>query len=215
MSQTLISQQNGMGEMQSSSGSSSTSYVSEKTQLREGIYVNKGDVLFWINDLQRVWGIVATNNSHAQYLKVGSKVSMVSEFYKTDTIKAEINFIEPTYQPDQKFVTARIYLSNNNYKYKINSLIDAEVVTNEKKSILTVPYSGVLFLGKRKIVWVLKGMSGDNRIYEARDVMVGAVYGDTIVVKDGLKADEEVAINAGYLLDRESLIKPQQNGTTK
>ena len=208
MSQAQLSQQNGMGEMQSSSGTSGTSYVSENVQLREGIYVNKGDVLFWINDLQRVWGIVAAANSHSQDLKVGSRVSMVSEFYKNDTIKAEINFIEPSYQPDQKFATARIYLPNVNYKYKINSLIDAEIAASEK-SILTVPSSCILFLGKRKIVWVLKGISsGHNRIYEARDVNVGPEYDDRIEIKSGLSADEEVAINAGYLLDRESLIKP-------
>lgn len=209
MNEAQPSGDNGMGKMQSSNGDRSTNYVSGNSQLREGSYINKGDVLFWINDLRQVWGIIAIANSHERELKLGSKVSMVSELYKNDTVKSAISFIEPVYQSDQKFIRARIYLSNSDYKYKINSLIEAEINV-EEKSTLAVPYSSVLFLGKRKMVWVLTGVSSDNnRIYEARDVVIGIAYGDMIEIKEGLNMDEEVARDAGYLLDRESLIKPE------
>ena len=177
--------------------------------MREGDYVNKGDVLFWINDLRQVWGVVSVSNIHEQELKLNAQVSLVSELFKPDTLKARVNFIEPTYQPEQKFIKARIFLSNPNGKYKINSLVTAEIATEQKSSVW-VPYSSLLFLGKRKIVWVLKESGSDaNKIYEARDVVTGLCRDEMIEIKKGINASEEIALNAAYLLDRESLIKPE------
>lgn len=198
-----------MDGMQAGSDNSSASFVSETQQVREGDYVNKGDVLFWINDLRQVWGMIAVDNIHEQELKLHAKVGVVNELFKEDTVKANINFIEPVYQPDQKFIRARIYLANNNNKYKINSLIVAAIST-ENKSSLWVPYSSVLFLGKRKIVWVQKETTADhNKIYQVSEVTTGLSHDGMIEIKKGLNADDEIALNAGYLLDRESLIKPE------
>ncbi|MBY0425646.1 MAG: efflux RND transporter periplasmic adaptor subunit [Cytophagales bacterium] len=182
--------------------------VSETAQVREGNYVNKGEVLFWINDLETVWAMVAIDNSHQQKLKLGLKVSLVSEFYKKDTLHETIDFIEPVYKKNQKFIMSRIYLKNTDKKYKINSLVEVTINT-PPTSLMLVPYSSVLFLGKRKIVWVLKEKIGENRIYEAREITIGIIHSEMVEVTTGLKAKEEIALNAGYLLDRESLIKPE------
>ena len=80
----------------------SNSVVSSDGQIREGNYVNKGDVLFWVNDLEAVWAIIAVNNSHQQELKTGANVLFISELYKNDTISVVINFIEPVYKQNQK-----------------------------------------------------------------------------------------------------------------
>ena len=94
-------------------------------------------------------------------------------------------------------------------KYKINSLLEAKI-SLDNSPFLMVPYSSVLFLGKRKIVWVLKGKTeGNNKIFEARDVITGLMHNGMIEIKTGLTLNEEIAVDAGYLLDRESLIKPE------
>lgn len=208
MGEPMPAKENKMGGMEAVE-SSSPDFVSESQQVREGDYVNKGDVLFWINDLRQVWGVVSVSNIHEQELKLNAQVSLVSELFKPDTLKARVNFIEPTYQPEQKFIKARIFLSNPNGKYKINSLVTAEIATEQKSSVW-VPYSSLLFLGKRKIVWVLKESGSDaNKIYEARDVVTGLCRDEMIEIKKGINASEEIALNAAYLLDRESLIKPE------
>lgn len=185
----------------------SNSDVSGNGQIREGNYVSKGEVLFWINDLDRVWAMMAVDNSHQQKLKPGLPVSIVSEFYKKDTLHEVIGFIEPTYENNQKFILSRIYLKNPDKKYKINSLVEV-ILNTPPTSPMMIPYSSVLFLGKRKIVWVLKKKDGKSRIFEARDITIGIMHSGLVEITTGLKANEEVALNAGYLLDRESLIKP-------
>lgn len=201
----INSQMNSMGNVVNVSNNS----VSGSGQIREGNYVNKGDVLFWVNDLEVVWAMIASDNSHQQELKTGAKVSLISELYKNDTIQAAINFIEPVYQENQKFIMSRIYLKIFDKKYKINSLLEAKISSGITSSVI-VPYSSVLFLGKRKIVWVLKEKTSDNnKIYEARDVIIGLINNGKVEIKNGLSINEEIAIDAGYLLDRESLIKPE------
>lgn len=197
-----------MGGMKNA-GNVSEKVISGSGQIREGNYVNKGDVLFWVNDLEEVWAMIAVDNSQQQELQAAVNVSLISELYRNDTIHTVINFIEPVYQPDQKFIIARIYLKNPDKKYKINSLVEAKI-SAAKTSSFWVPYSSVLFLGKRKIVWVLKERtSANNKIYEARDVITGLMHNRMVEIKSGLSMNEEIAVDAGYLLDRESLIKPE------
>lgn len=205
MNNSTTSKMSSMGN----SNNTSNSVVSSDGQIREGNYVNKGDVLFWVNNLETVWAMIAVDNSHQQELKTGAKVLLISELYKNDTISVAINFIEPVYKQNQKFIMSRIYLSNSDKKYKINSLVEAKISSGNSSSLM-VPYSSVLFLGKRKIVWVLKEKTEDNnRIFEARDVITGLMHNGKIEIKKGLSIDEEIAADAGYLLDRESLIKPE------
>jgi Cu(I)/Ag(I) efflux system membrane fusion protein len=189
--------------------SSGAAVVSSNGQIREGDYVNQGQTLFQVNDLQQVWALFAVDNRHQQTLRQGMTVTLNSELYPNETIHATLNLIEPAYQKNQKFILSRVYLKNPGGKYKINSLIKAEI-RPANSNFLTVPYSSILFLGKRKIVWVLKGKTPEgNKIFEARDVSIGAVFGNRVVIKSGLNQEEEVALDAGYLLDREGLIQPE------
>ena len=200
---------NKMGGMRNVNSASKKNILIGNQQIREGSYVNKGDIIFWLNDLDEVWAMVVVDNNHEQILKAGENVSLISELYKNDTLHASVNFIEPVYQQSQKFIMSRIYLKNINKKYKVNSLVEAIISTNKSSSIM-VPYSSVLFLGKRKIVWVLKERTADNnKIYEARDVVIGLMNNGMVEIKKGLNINEEIALDAGYLLDRESLIKPE------
>ncbi len=189
--------------------SPSASVASGGSQIREGDYVGQGQTLFLVNDLRQVWAMLAVDNRHQQALRQGMPVTLKSELYPNEPIPAALNLIEPAYQENQKFILSRVYLKNPGGKYKINSLVEAEIMP-AKSNALTVPYSSVLFLGKRKIVWVLKGKTPEgNKIFEARNVSVGAVFGDRVVIKSGLSQGEEVALDAGYLLDREGLIQPE------
>lgn len=199
----------GMNAGDSKTPSFPTAISTRSNQIREGDYVRKGQTLFQVNDIQQVWAMLAVDNRHQQMLRQGMPVVLKSELYPGETIHAKIDLIEPAYQKNQKFILSRVYLKNPGGKYKINSLVEGEIVP-AKINAVTVPYSSVLFLGKRKIVWVMKGKTaGGNKIFEARNVITGIVLGDQIVIKAGLNQGEEIALNAGYLLDREGLIQPE------
>ena len=176
-------------------------------QLREGMYVNRDQTLFYVNDFAIVWGVLSFDENTQPLLRTGMNVVVKSELLSLP-VRSTISFIEPTFDnASQKFMQVRTYLPNAGRRLRINSLIEGEVdIPLNRQSI--IPAASVFSLGKRKIVWVKTGMtpSGKN-IFKARDIQISLIDKHIAVVTAGLSASEEVASNAGYLLDSQSLIE--------
>lgn len=174
------------------------------SSLREGSYVNEGQTLFIVNDSREVWGIVSFSPKDESLIKLNVPVTVTSEL--TDKpVEASINFIEPLYKEGQKFTQARIYLKNENMDFKINSLIAVRVSGGQK--FLSIPLSAMLDLGKRKIVWVKTG----HKKFQARTVIPGNEMNGYMEIISGVTERDEIAKDAGFMIDSESLIhvRPQ------
>ncbi len=198
----------GMGAMGDASSSNAEVEGTSAGQIREGMYVNKGQTLFVVNDVRQVWAILSVNISSQVQLKKGLPVTLYSEA-QADSIKANIDLVEPVYQDKQRFVQARIYLDNPGRILKINSFIKGKI--SIRALAFTVPLSSVYDLGSRKIVWVKTGMASDGiGLFEARVVFTGMTSDKMIEIVNGLKGDEEIALDAGYMLDSESILNEKQ-----
>ncbi len=196
----------GAGSDQRKPASSSFSSVSG---LREGEYILAGQTLFWINDLRHVWGILSVDNAHEHEIALGDGVTIVSELVPDKPIKAVVGFLEPQYARGQKFIQVRVYLRNTNSDLRINSLLEGTIYPRTKEA-LTLPASSILYLGGRQAVWKKVGQTQEGaQILEIGFVHVGPVSQGRVPVLDGLGPHDEVALDAGYLMDRESLVKPQ------
>lgn len=191
----------GMTETSSNSGTQ----IASSGQIKEGIYVSKGQTLFTVNDCRQVWAILSPDVNNQVELKKGLVVTLHSEVWD-EPIKATIDLVEPVYQDKQRFTQARIYLDNPQRKFKINSLIKGEVVIQTQA--LTVPLSSVYDLGSRKIVWIKKGTTSDGvGMFEPREVLIGSTSDNRVEIVSGLKGIEEIALDAGYMIDSESILK--------
>ena len=197
----------GMGG--ASSERSSSSIASLIGQVREGVYVTAGQTLYWINDLQQVWGILSVDNQQSEELALGDSVEVMSEMYPGKPIPTVVRFIEPQYATGQKFIQMRVYLPNQKNRLRINSLLEA-AISSKAQSLLTLPASSILYLGGRQAVWRKVGVTaGKNHILQIQFIQTGAVSKGRVSVLSGLAAQDEVALDAGYLMDRESLVKPE------
>lgn len=195
-----------MGTMGNSSISGSTG-SSSNSEIREGMYVNKGQTLFQVNDFKQVWGIVSVDIGFQSSIKSGTPVKIKSELFSEQIINSQISFIEPFYEQGQKKLQARIYLPNEQLLLKMNSLINAEIQM-EKGKTLMIPSSSILDLGKRKIVWIKTGTTKNkNKIFEAKEVVLGRISGNRVEIISGITVQDEIATDAAYLLDSESLIE--------
>jgi membrane fusion protein, copper/silver efflux system len=198
----------GMGSS-SQEKSSSSSMSSSSGPIREGAYVTAGQTLFWINDLREVWGILSVDNLHQDKIALNDSVSAVSELVREKPMNTTLRFIEPQYNAGQKFIQLRVYLSNANHTLPINSLLEATVYP-KMKDVLMLPATSILYLGGRQAVWKKVGQTdGGAHILEIQFVRPGSESKGQVVVLNGLLADDEVALDAGYLMDRESLVKPE------
>ena len=181
--------------------------INPQMQLKEGMYINKGQTLFYVNDFAVAWGILSFDASMQSFLRAGMNVTIKSEL-SDRPIRSDISFIEPSFNnANQKFMQVRTYLPNSNARLKVNSLIEGTLDIPLRQQII-IPAASIFSLGKRMIVWVKTGStpSGKN-IFKARDIRVSLMDKAIAVVASGLSSTEEVAADAGYLLDSQSLIE--------
>lgn len=185
--------------------------VNASGQIREGMYVNSGQTLFSVNDLDKVWAIVSLETKFEPHFKLNDDFVLNSEIVPGQDIHGKVNFIEPTFKDEQRFLQVRIYLNNKDHLLKINSLVTGKIIP-ASHNLWMLPSSSVYDLGRRKIVWVYKGNTlKGSKLYEAREVITGIRQRDLIQVIEGIGKNEEVVMDAGYMIDSESFIGPQSN----
>ena len=193
-----------MGGMNKASASNAESQITSSDQIREGAYITKGQTLFVVNDVRQVWAILSIGIEAPMKLEKGSPITLYPEG-QLDSINARIDLLEPIYQDKQRFAQARIYLDNPGRIFKINSLLKGKI--SIQAQALTIPLSSVYDLGSRSIVWVKTGMtSGGIGLFEPRVVMTGMTSHNLIEIINGLQGDEEIVLDAGYMLDSESIL---------
>lgn len=176
--------------------------------LREGMYVNRGQTLFYVNDFAVAWGVLSFDAGTQPWLKKGMSVVIKSELLSLP-VRSTLAFIEPTFDDKgQKFMQVRVYLPNTGQRFKIHSLIEGRIDIPLHRKLI-IPAASVLSLGKRTIVWVKAGQTASGKnIFRAREVQVSLLNPAIAVVESGLSPTEEVAVHAGYLLDNQSLVEP-------
>ncbi len=199
----------GMGSGSQQRQPALSSMSSASGPVREGAYVSAGQTLFWINDLREVWGILSVDNLHQDEMALNDSVAIASELFPDKPINTIVRYIEPQYAAGQKFIQARVYLPNVDKSLRINSLVEATIYPKNKES-LTLPATSILYLGGRQAVWKKVGQTeAGTHILEIQFVRLGPVSQGRVTVLNGLEAEDEVALDAGYLMDRESLVKPE------
>lgn len=185
-------------------GMKDVSLLTEELQLKEGMYVTKGQNLFSIYNPSKAWAVLNIFSGQAGMVKVGDKVRIVPETAPDKDFRAAINYMEPFYRPDSKTATARVYFNNPDMGIPIGSQVKA-VIFAGARTARWLPEEAVLTLGLDKVVFIKK-----DDAFIAHKIEVGIVNNHLIQVLDGLTEQNEVAANAQYLVDSESFIKVKQ-----
>lgn len=175
------------------------------SNIKEGMYVQKGQTLFNVVDPHKLWAVIKIDAASSGALKLNQLVKISFPDIPGKTINGRVNFIEPTLKNGDKTVSIRVYLDNMDHELKVNSLVKAEIETKTING-LWIPRAAMLDLGGRKVVWLKKGA-----MFRAHEVFSGDMNGNQIQITKGLRVTDSVASNAQYLIDSESFIKVQNH----
>jgi len=179
-------------------------------QIREGMYVNKGETLFSVNDLQTVWAIISVPSQYHSSVQPNKQINIVSELFPAQILTGKILLAEKTFEEkQQRFVRVRVELPNPKAVLKLNSLVTAEfpLEKNPDGYLGQVPSSAVYRTGMNAFVWVKTGTTKNGTgIFELRKVVTGAVNNGTTTIVSGFAPDEEIALHAGALTDSETFL---------
>jgi len=180
----------------------STDVLADRTDLevREGMYVTAGQVLFSVADTKYVLAELDLFSRDITSIKVNDPVKIKIE-ETAETCEAKINVIQPFYKDGQRFTKARVYLSNSNGHYRIGQLVSASLDKSSSAS-LWIPLSAQVNLGTRKIVFIKQ-----DGMFQPREISTEYQSDKWIEVSGGIKINDSLAYNAQFLVDGESFIK--------
>jgi membrane fusion protein, copper/silver efflux system len=170
--------------------------------LREGMYLQKGQTIFELYDPGRAWVILNVFPSYQSLLRKGLPVRIIPEAAPAKNFRARIDFIEPAYRPENKTLSLRIYFDNRILSIPMGSQVRATIFGDEINA-QWLPATSVVNLGLDEVVF-LKTSEG----FQPTVVKTGIRHRNWIQISAGLKVQDSVAVNAQYLVDSESFIKP-------
>jgi len=174
--------------------------TSEGLSIREGMYVQKGQRLFNVQNLETIWAILELYPSDVQSIRTGQSVQLEIESVDK-SLSGKINYVEPQFSEGGKNLRARVYLDNPGQRLKPGTLVKATVQAGNTMG-LWIPTIATIDLGRQTIVFIKS-----NGFFQSKSIKTGIRSGNWIEVKSGLAEEDEVAENAQFLMDSESFIK--------
>ncbi|HLG02810.1 MAG TPA: efflux RND transporter periplasmic adaptor subunit [Bacteroidia bacterium] len=187
-----LDEETGMQNMQ-------VSQLTPLISVREGMYVEGGQIIFNVVDPRRAVGILQVKSSDIAKVSMGQRVGY-SINNETKIKEGRVDFIQPAFGDAEKTLTVRVNIDNRDQSVKVGSLLHAKIYSDSLET-LWIPASAVVDLGQQRIVWVWK-----DGYFKARPIETGIRSGTMIEVAGGLSEVEQVASEAHFLFDSEDFI---------
>lgn len=176
-------------------------YVLEK-KVKAGDYILRGQSLFTIIDLSKVWLLFDVYESDLPWIKEGDRLTFTIAALPAESFEGEISFIDPVINPRTRVAKARIDISNTGGKLKpgmfATGFIEAQLSGNDRS--LIVPKTAVMWTGKRSVVYI-KTSTEQGIHFRMREITLGPALGDRYVIEEGLQYGEEIAVNGTFSID--------------
>jgi membrane fusion protein, copper/silver efflux system len=177
------------------------SRITEDLLVKEGMYVEKGQNIFQVYNMNRSWALLNIFPEYQALIKNGDAVRVIPETAPGKDFRAKIDFIEPFFRKESKTLAARVYFNNSQMQIPVGSQVKATIFVDDKNANW-LPKEAVLSLGIDKVVFVK-----EDGGFRAQKVETGISYKDRAQVLSGLSSTDSVAANAQFLADSESFIK--------
>jgi Cu(I)/Ag(I) efflux system membrane fusion protein len=177
-------------------------------KVTQGQYVNAGDTLFTVADLNQVWIKADVYEEQLPQIRQGQEVEITAESLPNRTLHGHVDFIEPAANPQMRTVPVHVHVANPQMRLLPGMFVSATFVSRAAEPSIVVPRSAVLDTGTRKIVYLAR----PNGLFEAREVQVGAATEDLFPVLHGLTMGDKVVLNGNFLIDSQAHLGSGMSG---
>ncbi|KJF42292.1 hypothetical protein LH29_21110 [Draconibacterium sediminis] len=175
-------------------------YVTQK-KVNTGDYVRRGQAIYEIADLSRVWVLFDVYESDLTWINKGDKVSYSIESLPGETFEGTIDYLDPVINPKTRVAKARVVQSNKGLKLKPEMFVSGKVEAKlPQTDALIVPKTAVMWTGERSVVYV-KSESEQGVYFNMREVDLGPALGESYIVQGGIQQGEEIAVNGTFSID--------------
>jgi RND family efflux transporter MFP subunit len=194
----------------------------------EGQYVKEGQAIYELADLSTVWLILKLFPEDAAIISKGQLVTAMVQSLPGRTFTGQVAFIDTRVRPETRTVDVRVVISNEEGLLRsgdyASATIDVPIMRSgsmgkianpemDNNKVLVIPHDAVLMAGNHSVVYA----EVEPGRFEIRNVVLGPVCNDQIVILSGLKEGEQVATRGNFLIDSQmqlagnpSLIDPEK-----
>jgi len=167
-----------------------------------GDYLQRGEALYKVADLTQVWVLFDVYERDLGMVRKGDAVSFAIRSLPGETFEGTVSFMDPIVDPKARVARARVEVRNTKERLKPGMFVTGEIKTTSKGTDgdLVVPRTAVLWTGPRSVVYV-KDSTAEHGLFRMREVTLGPVMGDDLVIASGLRAGEEVVVNGTFTVD--------------
>jgi len=177
--------------------------VSGEALFREGAYLPAGSRLSYVARIDPIWvDFSVSQNQMAQIrqdIAAGELIAPADNKYQVEVKLSDgtlyphvgqLNFVSPTFNQDTGTFLVRAELANPDGELRPGMFVTATVKGATRPNALTVPQKAVQQTSNGHVVFLV---SHDGTA-EVRPVIVGEWVGDDWIIRQGLKADEQVIV---------------------
>ncbi|MCD8399963.1 efflux RND transporter periplasmic adaptor subunit [Tenacibaculum finnmarkense] len=174
--------------------------VSEKL-VAQGDYIKQGQALLKITNLTTVWALFDVYENQIDLFKKGQNITVTTNAYPNKKLKKKVNFIDPTFNSATRTLKLRVILDNKKREFKTGMFVEGAIENSfsDKKQLLMIPVSAILWTGKRSVVYIKT--TPDQPIFEMREITIGKQLGNKYEVIDGLVNGDEIVTNGTFTID--------------
>jgi Cu(I)/Ag(I) efflux system membrane fusion protein len=179
-----------------------TSGIVSSRKVNTGDYVSRGDVLYEMADLSRVWVLFDAYESDLSWISPGQNVEFTAQALPGKTFNGKITFIDPVVDASTRITKVRVEVPNSGLQFKPEMFVNGVVQSQKSGSgdQLIIPKSAVLWTGTRSVVYV-KLPDTDHPTFKMKEITLGSSMENSYVVLDGLEEGDEIVTNGTFSVD--------------
>ncbi len=173
-----------------------------KKNVRDGMKVMPGMMLYEIADLRTVWLIADVYENDLPFISEGQSVQFTLQGNPGKSYDGRVAFIHPTIDPMTRTLPIRIEVSNPNQAIRLDQYGWVSFL-NDLGDRLTVHKDAVLKTGRRTVVFKEQGRGR----FEPVEVHLGPLAENYYEVLHGLEDGDIVVTSGRFWLDAESRLR--------
>lgn len=178
---------------------SPTNGIVLKKNINEKGTIKKGNLLYQIANIQKLWFIAKVYQKDLAFIKKGLNAKVLIDGLSKPVL-TKVDFIYPILDEKTKTIDVRFILDNKNLDIYPNMFANVKI-KSVSKTMLTLPKTAVLTKGST--YYVFKPIS--KKEFEPIKVEVKRISSSKYEILDGLEENDEVINNALFLLDSDAV----------
>ncbi|TWH46174.1 efflux RND transporter periplasmic adaptor subunit [Sporomusa sp. KB1] len=156
-----------------------------------GQVVSPGVALMVVQDINQVYAVINVEQKELGRVKVGQQANITVDTYPDTIFTGTVEVVNPEAGSSSRMFRTKIKIDNDSASLKPGMFAKVALLTGERVAVQTVPQSAVV--QKQGLYYVF---TVENGKAVRRQIEIGEVTGNTIVVKSGLQIGAQVIVTS-------------------